>query len=62
VSPLVWQVEGGKARGDQAAYRCLGIFASHGVPPLDFKPASSIGHLLLQHLDAPEQEAEQKGV
>ena len=39
----------------------LGIFASHGVLPLEFKPAYSVGDLLLQHLDALEQEAERKG-
>ncbi len=39
----------------------LGIFASHGVLPLEFKPAYSVGDLLLQHLDALEQEAEEKG-
>jgi hypothetical protein len=39
----------------------LGIFASHGVLPLEFKPAYSIGDLLLQHLEALEQEAEEKG-
>jgi hypothetical protein len=39
----------------------LGIFASHGVLPLEFKPAYSVGDLLLQHLDALEQEADEKG-
>jgi hypothetical protein len=39
----------------------LGIFASHGVLPLEFKPAYSVGDLPLQHLDALEQEAEDKG-
>ncbi len=39
----------------------LGIFASHGVLPLEFKPAYSVGDLLLQHLDALEQEAGEKG-
>jgi hypothetical protein len=39
----------------------LGIFFSHGVLPLEFKPAYSVGDLLLQHLDALEQEAEEKG-
>jgi hypothetical protein len=28
---------------------------------LEFKPAYSVGHLLLQHLDALEREAEEKG-
>jgi hypothetical protein len=31
------------------------------VLPLEFKPAYSIGDLLLQHLDGLEQEAEEKG-
>jgi hypothetical protein len=39
----------------------LGIFASHGVLPLEFKPAHSVGDLLLQRVDALEQEAEKKG-
>ena len=39
----------------------LGIFVSHGVLPLEFKPAHSVGDLLLQHLDSLEQEAEDKG-
>ena len=39
----------------------LGIFASHGVLPLEFKPAYSVGDLILQHLEALEQEAEDKG-
>jgi hypothetical protein len=30
----------------------LGIFVSHSVLPLEFKPAHSLGDLLLQHLDA----------
>ncbi len=39
----------------------LGVFASHSVLPLEFKPAYSVGDLLLQHLEALEQEAEAKG-
>jgi len=39
----------------------LGIFASHGVLPLEFKLAYSVGDLLLQHLEGLEQEAEEKG-
>ena len=39
----------------------LGVFAAHGVLPLEFKPAYSVGDLLLQHLDDLEQEAEAKG-
>jgi hypothetical protein len=48
-------------RVEQRVQMLLGIFASHGVLPLDFKPAYSVGDLLLQHLDALEQEAEEKG-
>ena len=39
----------------------LGTFASHGALPMEFKPAYSVGDLLLQHLDELEQEAEEKG-
>jgi hypothetical protein len=39
----------------------LGIFAARGVLPLEFKPAHSVGDLLVQHLDELEQEAEEKG-
>jgi hypothetical protein len=39
----------------------LGVFASHSVLPLEFKPIYSVGDLLLQHLEALEQEAEEKG-
>ena len=46
---------------EQRIQMLLGIFASHGVLPLEFKPAYSVGDLLLQHLDALEQEAEEKG-
>jgi hypothetical protein len=46
---------------EQRVQMLLGNFASHGVLPLEFKPASSVGDLLLQHLDALEQEAEEKG-
>ena len=46
---------------EQRVQMLLGIFASHGVLALDFKPAYSMGDLLLQHLDALEQEAEEKG-
>jgi hypothetical protein len=48
-------------RLEQRAQMLLGIFASHGVLPLEFKPAYSVGDLLLQHLDTLEQEAEEKG-
>jgi hypothetical protein len=46
---------------EQRVQMLLGIFASHGAPPLEFKPAYSVGDLLLQHLDALEQAAEEKG-
>jgi hypothetical protein len=46
---------------EQRVQMLLGIFASHGVLPLEFKPAYSVGDLLLQHLDALGQEAEKKG-
>jgi hypothetical protein len=39
----------------------LGIFAASGVLPLEFKPAHSVGDLLVQHLDDLEQEAGKKG-
>jgi hypothetical protein len=39
----------------------LGIFAAKGVLPLEFKPAHSVGDLLLQHLDDLEREAVGKG-
>ena len=39
----------------------LGIFGAKGVLPLGFKPAHSVGDLLVQHLDALEQEAAKKG-
>src|SRR5262249_46943997 len=46
---------------EQRVQMLLGIFASHGVLPLEFKPAYSVGDLLLQHLEALEQEAAEKG-
>jgi hypothetical protein len=46
---------------EQRVQMLLGIFASHGVLPLEFKPAYSMGDLLVQHLDALEKEAEEKG-
>jgi len=39
----------------------LGIFAAKGVLPIEFKPAHSVGDLLVQHLDELEREAEEKG-
>ena len=46
---------------EQRVQMLLGIFASCSVLPLEFKPAYSVGDLLLQHLEALEQEAEEKG-
>ena len=51
-------------RAEQVHHRVqmlLGTFGAHGVLPLEFKPAHSVGDLLLQHLDDLEQEAEEKG-
>jgi hypothetical protein len=45
----------------QRVQMLLGIFASHSVLPLEFKPAYSVGDLLLQHLEAREREAGEKG-
>ncbi len=39
----------------------LGVFGAYGVLPLEFKPAYTVGDLLVQHLDDLEQEAESKG-
>jgi hypothetical protein len=39
----------------------LGVFAAKGVLPLDYKPAYTVGDLLVQHLDELEREAEAKG-
>jgi len=39
----------------------LGIFAAQGVLPLEFKPAHTVADLLVQHLDALEQDASEKG-
>jgi hypothetical protein len=46
---------------EQRVQMLLGVFASHGVLRLQFKPTCSVGNLSLQHLDAMEQEAEEKG-
>jgi hypothetical protein len=46
---------------EQRVQMLLGVFASHGVLPLEFKPAYSVGDLLVQHLEALESEAEEKG-
>jgi hypothetical protein len=45
---------------EQRVQMLLGIFASHGVLPLEFKLAYAVGDLLLQHLEVWEQEAEEK--
>jgi hypothetical protein len=39
----------------------LGVFAARGVLTLEFKPACSVGDLVLQHLDDLEREAMGKG-
>jgi hypothetical protein len=46
---------------EQRVQMLLGVFASHGVLPLEFKPAHSVGDLLLQHLVGLEQDAEEMG-
>ena len=38
-----------------------GVFGACGVLPLEFKPAHTVGDLLVQHLDALEDEADAKG-
>jgi hypothetical protein len=61
----VWRgMDEGFRRVEQMEHRVemlLGIFAAQGVLPLEFKPVYSVGDLLVQHLDALEQEADQKG-
>jgi hypothetical protein len=52
------------SRAEQLEHRVqmlLGVFAAKGVLPLEFKPAQSVGDLLIQHLDELEKEAEEKG-
>jgi hypothetical protein len=39
----------------------VGIFAVHGVLPLEFKPTLNVSDLLVQHVDELEGEAEDKG-
>jgi hypothetical protein len=39
----------------------VSIFTSHGVLPLECKPAYSVGDLLLRQLDALEREAAKNG-
>jgi len=51
-------------RAQQVRHReqmLLGVSSTRGVLPLDFKPAHSVGDLLVQHVDELEQEAEEKG-
>ena len=47
-------------RSDSCA-PCVGVASAQAALPLEFKPVHSIGDLLTQHLDALEQEAEDKG-
>lgn len=62
-----WVLRGmdeGFRRVEQVEHRVqmlLGIFGAYGVLPLEFKPAYSVGDLLMQHLDDLEQEANKKG-
>lgn len=52
------------ARVEQVRHRVqmlLGIFAAHGVLPLELKPAHNVADLLMEHLDELEGEAEAKG-
>jgi hypothetical protein len=46
---------------EQRVQMLLGIFAAKGVLPLEFKPAHSVGELLVQQLDDLEREAGEKG-
>jgi hypothetical protein len=48
-------------RIEQRVQMLVGAFASHGVLPLEFTPAYSMGDPLLPRLEALEQEAEEKG-
>jgi hypothetical protein len=45
---------------EQRVQMLLGIFALHGVLPLEFKPAYAMDDPLVQHLATLEQEAEEK--
>jgi len=52
------------ARVEQMEHRVqmlLGIFAAKDVLPLEFKPAHSVGDLVLQHLGDLERAADEKG-
>ena len=61
----VWRgMEERYTRVEQIEHRVrmlLGVFGAYGVLPLEFKPAHTVGDLLVQHLDDLEQEAEAKG-
>jgi hypothetical protein len=61
----VWRgMDEGFRRVEQIEHRVqmlLGIFGAYGVLPLEFKPAHTVGDLVVQHLDALEQEAAKKG-
>jgi hypothetical protein len=61
----VWRgMDEGFQRVEQIEHRIqmlLGIFAAHGVMPLEFKPIHSVGHLLEQHLGGLENQAAKKG-
>ena len=53
-----------RERAEQVRHRVqmlLGTFGTHGVLPLEFKPAFSVGDLLSQHLDNLGTETEAKG-
>jgi hypothetical protein len=60
----VWRgMDGGFRRAEKIEHRVqmlLGIFGAYGVLPLEFKPAHTVGDLVVQHLDALEQEAAKK--
>jgi hypothetical protein len=54
----------GLERREQVGHRVqmlLGIFSAHAVLPPEYKPAQSIGELLVQHLDDLEQEVADRG-
>src|SRR5262245_18738324 len=54
----------GVEREEQVRHRVqmlLGIFAARGVLALELKPVYSIGHLVVQHPDELEREAETTG-
>jgi hypothetical protein len=63
----IWVRQGMEERfrhAEQVEHRVqmlLGIFTAKGVLPLGFKPAHSVGDLLVQHLDELEKETEKRG-